>query len=581
MKKEIKRGGLWIGACAVTFASMLLLVIQPVQGSKVKVTSNKVLTTKVSKRNVEPTGKAGLYTKPSALKGDKLVLSRKTMKKMDHSENANHYLRAYRVAKTNQNQVYYKVVSFDGKHRGWVYGGQKTNRFSGGLHAVKTYRELALTAEEKTATYQFTNPGTRHVTWRAPYGTTYKPTKVVKSLAPYANDTLTVKSVVEREKGDEIYYYIASQEHPGINGWIQGKAVEPAFDTSSNQPGSTLPEQSASGQKPTAPTSTPSPDTSSPEKPGGTLNYSGTFSSTDAKVYKNAFSQETDQSVISKVQKSYKEQVIKGLSEPFNYDQNMSLVEIATKLGHGKRFTAEGGRNYAVIVNPTGSSLVTLIPYSQIKWINAKAAVSGLDSGILGMLINDELKAQIQSAANLYYKVNYLGSLVIMSPMSDSTVKRLLGDGKQLSINVEQFFEELPITVKFDIGVKIDRDDNGITAVNVDLKLDPESLKVPDPENPVKCQLNVDVKQLGLGTFPSIAAQAAIRVFYPIRYPYYNKIDQSMSPDKIKRVLGHGQTIQVNQSGIKANLTMAVDVSQENGVSKNVTVKVVATKLTE
>ena len=145
--------------------------------------------------------------------------------------------------------------------------------------------------------------------------------------------------------------------------------------------------------------------------------------------------QETDKGIVSKVQKAYKNNVIKDLVEPFQYDQSMALATVSQKLGHGKRFTAEGGRNYVVVVSPTASSIVKLVPYTQVKWLNPKAAVSGLDGGILGMLVNEELKKQIQTAANLYYKLNYLGSLVIMSPMSDETVKSLLGDGKQLSIN--------------------------------------------------------------------------------------------------------------------------------------------------
>ncbi|MFD1124652.1 GW dipeptide domain-containing protein [Lentilactobacillus raoultii] len=577
MKQSIKRGLLLASAWTTIVGGALILSDRSVEAAKTKITHHKALKTKVNRRNVEPTGKAGLYTKPSALTGEKQVLSKKTMKKMDRSENPDHYFRAYRVAKTNRQQVYYKVVSFDGKYRGWVYGGKKINQFSGGVSRAETYHEVGLTAEQRQKTYRFANPGTHHVTWRVPETTTYKPTKVINSTTPYAGDSLSIKSAVEQEKGDLVYYYVASKQHPQINGWINSKAL-----TLKTAGQSTVPDNAGSSTPAPVPTPSEQPPTTNPgSSNGGSLNYSGSFKYTDAKVMKNAFSQETDQAMIDKVQKSYKEAIIKNLPEPFKYDQSMSLVEVANKLGHGKRFTAEGGRNYMVVVNPTVQSLVTLVPYSQIKWINPKAEVSGLNTGFIGMFLNDELKSQIQTAVNLLYKVNYLGSLVIMSPMSDNTVKNLLGDGKQLTINVETFFEELPIKLKFDISVKIDRDDNGISGVNVDLKLDPASLIVPDPANPANCQMDVDSKALGLSGFKDTLFKAAVKVFYSIRYPYYNKIDQSMNPEKVKRVLGHGKTIAIDQAGVKANLTMQVDVEQAGGSVKNVSVKTIATKPTE
>lgn len=540
-----------------------------------KIVSQTALKLKASKRNVEPNGKAGLYTKPSALKGERVVLSKKTMKKMDRSEDADHYLRAYRVARTNHRKVYYKVVTFDGKHRGWVYGGTKVNRFGGGLHEAKTYHELTRTSAEATKTYQFANPGTTHVTWQAPVGTTYKPSKVITTTTPYASDDLHVKSVVEREKGDKVYYYVASVQHPAINGWIYSGAVTPKTgdDGVSQQPES---ETATPGQPDPV---TPSPET--PGTPGGSINYSGKFSHTDAQVYRTGMTQETDKGIVSKVQKAYKNNVIKDLVEPFQYDQSMALATVSQKLGHGKRFTAEGGRNYVVVVSPTASSIVKLVPYTQVKWLNPKAAVSGLDGGILGMLVNEELKKQIQTAANLYYKLNYLGSLVIMSPMSDETVKSLLGDGKQLSINVEQFIEELPLTIKFDISVTTTRDDNGLTDVKVELKLDPKSLEVPEPANPAACHLDVDMTNSGYSGWKATLAKLAVKVFYPTRYPYFDKIDKGMDPAKIKRVLGNGRTTYVDQANVKANLTPVVEVVQKGNQVESVSVNVVVTKPAE
>ncbi|WP_263849826.1 hypothetical protein [Lentilactobacillus parafarraginis] len=38
-----------------------------------------------------------------------------------------------------------------------------------------------------------------------------------------------------------------------------------------------------------------------------------------------------------------------------------------------------------------------------------------------------------------------------------------------------------------------------------------------------------------------------MKVFYPTRYPYFDKIDKGMDPAKIKRVLGNGQTTYIDQ----------------------------------
>lgn len=577
--KQVRTGVLAI--LGVTIGGVMMLSTHSIKSAaKTRIISHQALKTRANTRNVEPTGKAGLYSKPSALQGEKQLLSKKAMKQMDRSEDPGDYFRAYRMAKTNTNSVYYKVVSFDGRYRGWVYGGKKVNRFAKGLHRADTYDEVPLSTVEKTAAYYFTDPGTKHVTWRAPYGTTYKPAKAVLSTMPYAKDTLTLKSAVKREKGDDVYYYVGNARHPEMNGWIYSKAVAVKKDVDQSE------STSSSTGKPVEPASPGSnavqPAPNSPgSSGGGTITLTGLFSHTDASVLKNAVSPETDQAIVSKVQKQYREAVIANLPEPFHYDSSMSLAELSKKLGHGQHFTLDNGRRYVVVVNPASRTLVTLVPQSQVKWLNVQTAVSGLDSGLLGMLLNDDLKRQVQSAANLYYKLNYLGSLVILSPMSDKTVKQLLGDGRQLKINIESFFEELPITVRFDIGVTITRDANGISAVTVDLKLDPDSLKVPTPANPAKCRLDIDVSQLELNFWEVPLAKGAIKLFYPMRYPYYDKIPQEMSPDKIRRVLGNGKTITIDQSGIKANLTMAVDVSQEAGLSKSVIVKVTADKLAE
>ncbi len=550
---------------------------QDTAAAKTRVISNRALKTNGEKRNVEATGHAGLYTKASALTGEKTVASKRTMEKLDQSTNPEDYLRAYRVAKTNRGQVYYKVVSFDGDYRGWVYGGKKVNRFAGGVSQADTTKELPLASAEKNQTYEFSSPGTKNVTWRAAYGSNYKPQKVVQTTKPYADDDLQIKSAVQLRKGGSVYYYVASSQHPKVNGWVYSKAVRPQNEAES----SVTPESPSIPETSVTPEVPGQSENNQGNQGGPSLSYSGSFSHTDALVYKNANSQETDKAVIEKVQKTYKENVIKSLPEPFKYDQSMPIEQVYSKLGHGKRFVAEGGRNYVVVADPTASSPVKLIPYTAVKWINPGTNVGGLDTGILSWVLNDDLKSKISTGINLLYKANYLGSLVIMSPMSDSTVKSLLGDGKTLKLNVEPFFEQFPLVIKFDIKVNIERDDNGIKAVKVDLTLDPESLKAPKPENPANHSLNIKMGD-GFSFVEKLAIQAGVRLLYPQGFPYYNNIDQKMSVDKIKRVLGDGMKLPIDQeiSGqqIKADLEISVDVVQEGGLSKDVKVTVAANK---
>lgn len=190
--------------------------------SKAKIVSSKTLTTDATKRNVQPTGKNALYSKPGTVKGAKTVASTNTMKKLASSKQSADYFRAYYQKTTNKGSVYYKIVSMDGKYRGYVYGGKKAGTFAGGIKKASTTKSATMPAN---TTVYFAKPGKSGVTWSAPNYTQYKATKSVKDTTDYANDVLTVTSAIKKTREGSTYYYVTDATNPAVNGWVYAKAV--------------------------------------------------------------------------------------------------------------------------------------------------------------------------------------------------------------------------------------------------------------------------------------------------------------------------------------------------------------------
>jgi len=124
---------LYVGLAALSFGAVATVSTTANAATKAKVTSTKSLTTDGTKRNVQSNGKNALYSKPGTVKGAKVVASKTTMKKLGTSKKSANYFRAYSMSVTNKGTVYYKVVSMDGKYRGYVYGGKKQGTFAGGI----------------------------------------------------------------------------------------------------------------------------------------------------------------------------------------------------------------------------------------------------------------------------------------------------------------------------------------------------------------------------------------------------------------------------------------------------------------
>ena len=213
---------LYIGLAALSFGAVASVSTTANAASKAKVTSSQTLKTAADTRNVEVTGTNALYSKPGTVKGAKVVASKNTMKKLASSKKSADYFRAYYQKTTNKGSVYYKIVSMNGKYRGYIYGGKTAGTFAGGIASANTTTKAAMPAN---TTVYFTKPGKSNVTWDAPKYTQYKASKQIKDTTAYASDPLTVTDAATKTREGSLYYYVKDAKNPAISGWIYSGAV--------------------------------------------------------------------------------------------------------------------------------------------------------------------------------------------------------------------------------------------------------------------------------------------------------------------------------------------------------------------
>lgn len=240
-----------IVAGAVVFGALAFTTEPATAAKKVKVTSNvPISTVKVSTQNAALTGKNQIYTKAGVLKGAKQVTSKKQLKKLTTSTRSKDFFNVYRVATTNKKQVYYKVVSFEGKWRGWIYGGKVKGLYRGGIKATQTTKALNLSDDVKNAEFKLKNPGAAGAdnTWQSIPWSSYHVKLKTKNSSAYADDTLRVTAARQLNRQYYgVYYYVLNDNHPEFNGWISQNAL-------------TKVEKPAPTPKPEpAPTPTPAP----------------------------------------------------------------------------------------------------------------------------------------------------------------------------------------------------------------------------------------------------------------------------------------------------------------------------------
>lgn len=194
--------------------------------SKAKVVSKSSLGK--DSKNVELTGANAIYSKPGTVKGAKTVASKKTVKKLASSTHSKDYFRAYYMAVTNRGTVYYKIVSMNGKYRGYIYGGKIKGTIGAGIKEAQTTKEA--TMPTRTAGFHIKDVK-KNTLWTAPQHTTYKAHKV-NMYGTTKEDTFTVSKAETKTKEGSLYYYVTSDNNSAVSGWIfAGEGYKDASNT--------------------------------------------------------------------------------------------------------------------------------------------------------------------------------------------------------------------------------------------------------------------------------------------------------------------------------------------------------------
>jgi len=196
------------------------------------------LKTSGPKRNVETTGKYGLFTKPERDRSAKMILSRSIMKRMgtytqkdrayylshDHRNDtykgSRYYFRVYGYRLAADGSVYYRVVTMNGKYRGYVYGGKKLNKFSGGIKHAQTTTVAQMQSDfDWNWEYYLANSPVM----TAPNYTQYKARIVTNDYINNGQDRLQVfkSKVVTRTREGDKFMYVRDLDNKEIKGWTK------------------------------------------------------------------------------------------------------------------------------------------------------------------------------------------------------------------------------------------------------------------------------------------------------------------------------------------------------------------------
>lgn len=219
MKISLKKS-LYVGLAAVSvLAASGFAATTASAKSYAYVTKPAYFTTAPESRNVVPTGANALYTKPGTIKGARVIASKTTMGKLTITPKSTDYFRAYAIVSTNRGSVYYKVVSFDGRYRGWIYGGTDTTQFGGGIKSTETTRARSLPSQ--TTGYTIVDPS-KNTLWTAPKNTQYKAAKITGFKS---SDTFTIIGAETKVREGSLYYQVRDDQNPSVTGWIYYAAV--------------------------------------------------------------------------------------------------------------------------------------------------------------------------------------------------------------------------------------------------------------------------------------------------------------------------------------------------------------------
>ncbi|WP_143463039.1 S-layer protein [Levilactobacillus enshiensis] len=213
MKSRLAKS-LYLGAAVLSFGAVTNLSTTADAATKATVISSTAIPN--GSKNVEITGTNAIYTKPGTVKGAKVVASKTMVKKLAESKKSTDYFRAYHMNVTNRGTIYYKVVSMNGKYRGYVYGGKVQGVIADGVKVVETTK--AATLPTRTTGFHLKDVK-KNTLWSAPKYTAYKASKV-SLYGSSKKDTFKVTKAETKTREGSLYYYVTSTSNPSISGWI-------------------------------------------------------------------------------------------------------------------------------------------------------------------------------------------------------------------------------------------------------------------------------------------------------------------------------------------------------------------------
>lgn len=213
MQSSLKKS-LYLGLAALSFGAVAGTATNAsAKSSYATAGAYQTLKTDATKRNVAATGSNALYSQPGTVRGARVVASKATMAKLASSKSSSDYFRAYGVRTTNRGSVYYRVVTMNGKYRGYVYGGTSSDAFAGGIKSADTTAPAALPA--RTTGYYLKNIS-KNTLWTAPKYTQYQASKV-NLYGATSTDKFTVDGAVTTTREGWLYYHVTNGS---ISGWI-------------------------------------------------------------------------------------------------------------------------------------------------------------------------------------------------------------------------------------------------------------------------------------------------------------------------------------------------------------------------
>lgn len=184
--------------------------------SRVTASAYQTLKTDSTTRNVIATGTNALYDKPGTLRGAKVVASKATVAKLAATKSSADLFRAYGVKTTNRGSVYYRVVTMNGKYRGYIYGGKSTSEFAGGVKSFDTTKSASLPTQVNN--YYLVNPS-KNTLWTAPKYTQYKASKV-SLYGASKTDKFTIDKAATKSLEGSLYYHVVDASNSAVSGWI-------------------------------------------------------------------------------------------------------------------------------------------------------------------------------------------------------------------------------------------------------------------------------------------------------------------------------------------------------------------------